>query len=153
MWIIFLIEEAPSVDGGGCGKGVLCQLFRPWTSVHTIDLDKHFKNSEILQSWQGQFLVHINDLYGGFDLRRLKAFSSEGTIVKYLFKNLTQIAAENMPKIIISSQAGFDVFSDGGVRRRIFLIPFTSYFNPGWTPEDEYHGTIPGVWTAGDWSG
>lgn len=153
-WIPVLLDENNSEDGGGTGKGLFCQLLKPCTTVKTIDLDEKFtKKSEILQSWNGERLVHVNDLSKNFDLKRFKALSTEGTERKLLYKNLDTIPPEEMPKFIISTQWGVDLFTDGGVKRRVIPIPFTKYFHQKRTPKDEYGGKIPHVWTNEDWRG
>lgn len=150
-WIIALMDEKNGSNGGETCKGVFCQLLKPWLNVKTIDLDERFaRKAEILQSWNGERIVHINDVSKDFKLSILKAFSSEGTERKRLYKNLETIPPEDMPKLIISTQWGYDIFTDGGVKRRMIPIPFSGYFNPKRTPINEYGGKIPHVWSEDD---
>lgn len=151
FWIIALMDEKNGRDGGESCKGVFCQLLRPWLNVKTIDIDeKYARKAEILQSWNRERILHINDVSKDFKLSILKAFSSEGTERKRLYKDLETIPTEDMPKLIISTQWGYDLFTDGGVKRRMIPIPFSGYFNPKRTPINEYGGKIPHVWSEDD---
>lgn len=151
FWIIALMDEKNGWAGGETCKGVFCQLLKPWLNVKTIDIDeKYARKAEILQSWNGEHIVHINDVSKDFKLSLLKALSSEGTERKRLYKDLETIITEDMPKLIISTQWGYDLFTDGGVKRRMIPIPFSGYFNPKRTPINEYGGKIPHVWSEDD---
>lgn len=151
FWIIALMDEKNGSIGGETCKGVFCQLLNPWLKVKTIDLDeKYARKAEILQSWNGEKIVHINDVSKDFKLSILKALSSEGTERKRLYKNLETIPTGEMPKLILSTQWGYDLFTDGGVRRRMIPVPFSGYFNPKRTPINEYGGKIPHVWSEED---
>lgn len=153
-YIISLQEESQSSRGGGSGKGVFCQLLDNWVRVLTVDADrKVLKKEELLQSWTGEEVVHMNDVPRRFNLSLLKGISTDGMQRKRLWKNLENIPPEKMPKFVMSGQWGQNVFDDGGVKRRMYLVSFTSYFNHKRRVMDEYGGMLPNVWSKSDWGG
>lgn len=151
--IIGFLEEIEARLGGGSGKGVTCQCLGLWTAVKTVDGDMIHKKDVLLQSWNDERILHLNDLPKRFNIATLKALATEGTERKVLYKNIETVSPEDMPKLILSGQFGLNTFDDGGIGRRIEILPFTNYFNKDHTPIMEYGGKIPDVWTRKDWNG
>lgn len=152
-YIIALLEEIESKLGGGSGKGLFCQLLGLWTPVKTVDGDMINKKDLLLQSWSGERILHLNDLPKKVNLGALKALATEGTERKVLWKNITTVDPSEMPKILLSGQFGLNLFDDGGIKRRVEILPFTDYFNVDRTPIDVYGGKLPDVWSEDDWRG
>lgn len=149
--IVAFMEESEARFGGGSGKGVTCQALNHWTRVKTVDGEMVNKKDLLLQSWKNEPLLHLNDIPKRFNIATLKALAAEGTERKVLYKNIETVGPEDMPKMILSGQFGLNTFDDGGVGRRVVILPFTNYFNKDHTPIMEYGGKIPDVWSETDW--
>lgn len=150
-YIICLIEEHDTADGGGSGKGLFCSLLSKWQSLYTTSGSMIKKLDLILQGWNGERILHINDLPDRVSLDALKPFSTEGMEQKKLYKDIKKISAEDMPKLITSTQHGINATTDGGVKRRCRFIPFTSHYNENNSPDLEWGGLFPSVFTKEDW--
>ena len=79
------------------------------------------------------------------DLGRLKNIITDDSQRKLLYKDITNISKDDMPKFVLSGQHGLDTESDGGVKRRARVLSFSGYFNRTHGLRDEYRGEVPDV--------
>lgn len=151
-YIIVLTEQcADPKQGGGTGKNMFCDLFSLCTTYGSVPGSQAQFNEKFLQSWQGERLFGISDVDEKFNYRFLKELSTGSAIVKKLFKNDTRFGVKDMPKFIIHTNFSFDI-SDGGLKRRIIFIEFTTFFTQCNGVRSHYGKHFPNDWSTEDYT-
>ncbi len=153
-YLIALLESIEASLGGGTGKGFFIKILRFWTGVlvrNGIAVKKDIE--QLLQSWDGEEIFHLSDFPKGIDLSYLKHLVSDDSQLKKLYKDIMNIASEDMPKFVVSGQFGLNVEDDGGNRRRVRMLPFSSVFQGHDSLRRAYGGELPDIWTEADWNG
>lgn len=146
QYMICLLEPMDTALGGGTGKNQFCYMLSPWTSVLTTDAQALKRDvDQLIQNWNGERIVHLSDMSKWTDLGRLKNIITDDSQRKLLYKDITNVSKDDMPKFVLSGQHGLDTESDGGVKRRVRVISFSGYFNRAHGLRDEYGGEVPGV--------
>ncbi|MBK8451688.1 MAG: hypothetical protein IPL42_17410 [Saprospiraceae bacterium] len=107
----------------------------------------------MLQSWNGERIVHFSDVPRSFNLSELKDMITDGGQVKKLYKDIINIAPEDFPNLGLSSQWAINTEDDPGVKRRVRILAFTGYFNVNHEVRDVFCGSFPQVWDDNDWTG
>jgi hypothetical protein len=152
-YIIVLTEEVENPkDGGGAGKNVFSALLRHITSYVGKPGSQVKYDEKFMQSWNRERVMCISDVPKSFNFSFLKELSSGEGLMKKLFKDEVPIAAEDMPKFIISSNFSFEV-TDGGLKRRIKQIEFTDFFTKAGGIDVHFGVHFPNEWDAVDWNG
>lgn len=156
-YFICMIDERDAKEGGGTGKGVTASMLHYWTPACVVQGETIAKDfSLLLQTWNGERIVAIDDLTKYGFLNQFKSSVSKGMMWKRLFKDIVQLTLEESPKIILDGQFGMDFFTDGGVKRRAIMLPFSgTLFSgvDGVSVEEHYGGDFPDCWTEEDWNG
>ena len=153
-YLIALLEPTDASLGGGTSKGFFVKILSYWTSVlvrNGIAVRKDI--DQLLQNWNGELVVHLSDLPKGINLSHLKNLVSDDSQLKKLYKDLLNIALEDMPKFVVSGQFGLNIEDDGGVKRRVRMVPFSGYFHGHDSLRKDYGGDLPDIWTEHDWNG
>lgn len=156
-YFVCFLDEQKAEDGGGTGKGVTADMLRYWTGVYNVS-GTTIQNdlSLILQGWNKERIVAIDDLTKYNFLHRFKSMASKGLTWKRLYKDIVELTFEESPKVLMDGQFGMDIFTDGGVKRRAIMIPFSGEVfngNGGQTVDEHYGGVFPDCWTEKDWNG
>lgn len=151
-FLIAMLESSETKKGGGSGKGFFAKILWYWLKVLTVNGESVKKDiDQLLQSWNGEPLVHGSDLPKWATLSVLKNLISDDNQLKKLYENLRNVAVEDMPKFLVSTQFGLDLKGDGGVMGRVRVLAFTDYFDRiVRSIRDEYGGDCPGVWDSED---
>lgn len=153
-YLIALLEPTEASLGGGTGKGFFVKILRFWTGVlvrNGIAVKKDIE--QLLQNWNGEQIVHLSDLPKGIDLSYLKHLITDDSQLKKLYRDIMNVAAEDMPKFVVSGQFGLNVEDDGGNKRRIRMVPFSGAFHGHDSLRKAYGGELPDIWTIADWNG
>lgn len=151
-YIILLSEQCENPrDGGGSGKNILIGLMSHITTVsHKPGAGIKF-DEKLLQSWNGERLLCINDVEKNFKFLFLKEYSTGTGIQKKLFSNERTIPVSEMPKFVITSNYSFETI-DGGVRRRVMPVEFTNFFTQAGGVDVHFKAHFPNGWTVEDWN-
>lgn len=152
-YIIVLTEIVPDPkDGGGSGKNIFGNILKSTTTVCTVPGSMVQFNEKFLQPWNFQSVYFLADIPKKIDWSFLKEMATGSGILKKLYKNEQSIESGDMPKLLLNTNFSFDD-ADGGLKRRIIPIEFTSYYtNSGGV--DVTHGKMfPGDFTQEDWAG
>lgn len=154
-YLIAFMEGLAVSKGGGTGKNFLFEMLGLWIGALTINGMAVKKDvDQLIQSWNGEPLVHLSDLPKWVNLSDLKNVVSDNSQRKVLWQNIANVMAEDMPKFVISGQFGLNTDDDGGVKGRVRQLSFTGYFSRlGKDIRGEYGGDCPDVWTDADWDG
>ena len=167
-YLIAALEAVTKMKGSGSGKGIFFEMLgdrihrgknekrqKKWTTVLSVNgnLIKNSSSPNMLQSWNGEKIVHFSDVPRTFDLSDLKDMITDGGQVKKLYKDLANIDAEDFPNFGLSSQWAINIEHDPGVKRRARILAFTSYFNVNHEVRDEFGGSFPHIWDENDWIG
>lgn len=153
-YIIALMEPTDPSKGGGTGKGFFVKILDYWTPVLVTNGQAVKKDiDQLLQNWNGQKVVHLSDLPKSVNLSDLKHLVSDDSQRKVLYENIQNVAAEDMPKFVLSGQFGLNTKDDGGVKDRIRMLSFSGYFSGNGSIRKEYGGDLPEIFTDADWDG
>lgn len=139
-------------DGGGSGKNVFCDLLKLSTTYTSKPGAQAKFDEKFFQSWNGQKIFAISDVPKHFDFSFLKEPSSGSFIHKLLFKNETIIPVEKAPKLIVQTNYSYEII-DGGLRRRIVPIEFTTFFTNAGGIDKHYGCLFPKGWSEEDYNG
>jgi len=147
-FLIALLESSETEKGGGSGKGFFAKILRFWRSILVIHAQAVKKDvDQLLQSWNGEDLVLLDELPMGATLSVLKNLVSDDSTLKKVYENLKNVPVEDMPKFLVSTQHGLDTKSDGGVYGRVRILAFGEYFDRiNRTIRKEYGGDCPEIW-------
>ncbi len=151
-YLTALLEPTEASLGGGTSKGFFVKILSYWTSVlirNGIAVKKDI--DQLLQNWNGELVVHLSDLPKGINLSHLKSLVSDDSQLKKLYQDLLNIPLEDMPKFVVSGQFGINVEDDGGVKRRVRMVPFSGFFHGHDSLRKHYGGELPENWTEEDW--
>lgn len=153
-YIIVLTEECENPqDGGGAGKNVFSNLFRNITSFTSKPGEQSKFDEKFMQSWNYQKIFCISDVPKNFNYSFLKELSTGGGLMKKLFKNESEIAAELMPKFLVQTNYSVEI-KDGGLKRRVKILEFTDFFTQAEGIDVHFDGChFPNDWTDDDWAG
>jgi hypothetical protein len=166
-YLIALLEGLPKGVGGGSGKGLFFELLgdsisfkvdnkgsKKWSSMIAISGRQIEKGeAEMLQMWNGEWIVHFSDVPKNLDISNLKDVITDGGSVKKLYQDVFKVVAEDYPNIGLSSQWGIDPGKDSGSKRRLRKIILSNYFNHDHEVRDEFDGDFPDCWDDPDWLG
>lgn len=128
-YMVGLVEStADSQSIGGSGKNLLISLVSQLATTHHISGEMLKPDSTMLQSWNGQRVVSIDDLPKKFNYDGLKELISGEVLVKHLFKDIKTYSHTQLPKVIINTNHGVPTMR-GDIRRRVRCVEFTDFFN------------------------
>lgn len=113
---------------GGSGKNLLTSLVSQMVGTHHISGETLRTDAAMLQSWNGERVVSLDDLPKRFNFESLKEIVTGSTVVKHLFKNMRTVPYHELPKITFNSNHGVPLMR-GDIRRRARCIEFTDFFN------------------------
>lgn len=150
-YIIVLIEQCPDPkQGGGTGKNLFVNLLGHTTTLKNVSGAQVQLNEKFLQVWNYERVFAINDIPKKFNFGFLKEPAGGSATLKKLFKDEKTIPVHEMPKFILSSNYSFDA-SDGGLKRRIIPLEFSSFFTRVGGVDVHFGRHFPFEWEAGDW--
>jgi hypothetical protein len=166
-FLIAALEGVQNGKGGGSGKGITFEMLgdpvdyspnrkprKKWSTLISISGQQIKKGeSEMLQMWNGERIVHFSDVPRNMNLSKLKDVVTDGGSVKKLYKDVRRLDVNEYPNLGISSQWGINVEDDPGLKRRVRIISFTGYFNAHREVRDEFNGNFPQIWDEDDWIG
>lgn len=151
-YIIVLTEQCEDPDqGGGTGKNLFCNLLSLTTSYKSVAGSQIQFNEKFLQSWNGQRLFCISDAEENFDFMFLKDLSTNGVLVKKLWKDDKTHDPQDAPKFIIGTNYSYEI-KDGGLKRRIIHIEFTDFFTVNGGIKKYYGKMFPHGWDESDYA-
>lgn len=139
-----LISENPN---GGSGKGIFCRAIREMKRVARVDGKKYDPNKQFAfqtVKLDSQVLV-FDDVKKNFDFQNLFSATTEGIEIEYKNQGAVQLAIEDSPKIIITTNYTIGGVGGSHVRRK-FEVEFSSYFNERYTPADEFKHQLFDDW-------
>lgn len=166
-YVIPLVEGVPKGKGGGSGKGLFFELLgdsvpyrqdekgsKKWTTMIAISGRQMEKgDAEMMQMWNGEWIIHYSDVPKNFDISNLKDMITDGGSVKKLYQDIFKVEARDFPNIGLSSQWAIIDGNDPGVKRRVRKLILTNYFNVDHEVRDEFDGDFPDNWSEEDWWG
>lgn len=114
-------------DGGRCGKNIFWKLFSCITTFKSTAASMIKKDNQLLQSWNGERIFCLSDIPKNFELIFFKDMITDGAVVRKLYANEFVVSVHDMAKLGGSSNYTFDD-SDPGVKGRLRLVEFTSYY-------------------------
>jgi hypothetical protein len=144
------ISENPN---GGSGKGLFWNALSKVKKVSSIDgksfnFDKSFLYQTVSPDTQ---LLIFDDVKKNFDFERLFSIITEGMTIEKKNQDAIQIPVQKSPKIIITTN--YTIGGTGGsFDRRKFEVEFSTYFNSGYTPLDEFKHMFFDEWDEIEWS-
>lgn len=151
-YMIGLVEECEShKDGGGSGKNMFASFLQYMSSWHFIPGSQVRKDNQFMQSWNGQRILSLTDLPKDFDLLYLKPLTDGQGVWKKLFRDEKMIPIHLMPKMLFSTNYSYRV-TDGGLKRRILPIEFTSFFHLSGGVYKHFGKRFPEDWDAHQWT-
>jgi hypothetical protein len=151
-YILVMTEVVPNPkDGGGSGKNVFLTMLKPSTPLLEIPGSQVQYNEKFLQSWNGERIAAISDAEKNVHWQFLKNLSTNGGMVKKVYKDERTVDADEMPKLIVGTNFSFEI-SDGGLRRRIIPIEFTDFFTRSGSIKKYYGKMFPTGFTDEDWN-
>lgn len=153
-YIVVLVEKcADPKDGGGSGKNMFCDLLNHTTTYKGIPAGqkKNLDGTNLLQAWKGEKIYGLSDAKKDFDFELLKEPSGGNAIHKKLFKDEDSIGVKEVPKFIVLTNFSYEI-TDGGLRRRIIAIEFTSFFTIAGGVDKHFGKFFPDDWSADDWA-
>lgn len=150
-YIITLIESCPDPkQGGGTGKNLFTNLIGHSTTLKNVAGSQAQLNEKFLQVWNGERVMAIHDLPKRFNFGFLKELSAGSGTLKKLFHDEESLPVSSMPKFVLSSNYSYDN-SDGGLKRRLIPVEFSSFFTLC-GGVDKYFGKLfPNDWNAWEW--
>lgn len=150
-YIITLIEQCPDPkQGGGTGKNLFTNLIGHSTTLKNVAGAQAQLNEKFLQVWNGERVMAIHDLPKRFNFGFLKELSAGSGTLKKLFHDEESLPVGVMPKFVLSSNYSYDN-SDGGLKRRLIPVEFSSFFTLC-GGVDKYFGKLfPNDWTPWEW--
>jgi hypothetical protein len=152
-YIIVLTETVPDPkDGGGSGKNVFGNMLRNTTSVCTVPGSMVQFNERFFQPWNGQRIYFLADIPKKIDWLFLKEMATGSGLLKKLYKDETEIAIENMCKLVLNSNYSYDD-ADGGLKRRIIALEFSNFYTVNGGIDNVHGKMFPGGFDADDWAG
>lgn len=151
--IIFNDETISDNPNGRSGKGLFCGSLKHMKKVATIDGKQFdFKKSFPYQTVQTDTqLLLFDDVKKNFDFESLFSVITEGITLEYKNQNPIQVAVEDSPKILITTN-----YTIGGVggshEARKHEVELSSYFNSRHTPDMEFGHMLFSDWDGDEWS-
>ena len=104
-----------------------------------------------LQAWNFERVVALHDIPKRFNFGFLKELSTGSGTLKKLFHDERIIDPADMPKLAFSTNYSYEV-TDGGLRRRILPLEFTSILFTRCGGVDAHFGKLfPYDWSTEDW--
>lgn len=150
-YIITLIESCPDPkQGGGTGKNLFTNLIGHSTTLKNVAGAQAQLNEKFLQVWNGERVMALHDLPKRFNFGFLKELSAGSGTLKKLFRDEESLPVSSMPKFILSSNYSYDN-SDGGLKRRIIPVEFTSFFTQAGGVDKHFGKLFPIDWNGWEW--
>jgi len=151
-YIFALVEKCEDPrQGGGTGKNLLCNLLSHITTVKVVAGSQVQLNEKLLQSWNYEKLLVISDVPKRFDWSFLKEPSMGHATKKNLFKDEIVIPPDKMCKFLVLTNYSYDNV-DGGLRRRIRPLEFTSFFTHSGGVDGHFGRLFPYDWNDLEWA-
>jgi hypothetical protein len=148
-----LSESVPDPKmGGGSGKNVFCNLLKYSTTVTSKPAEAVKYDATLLQTWNGQKVFVLSDAPKGFNFGFFKEYNSGEASIKKLYKDERNVAVEDMPKILVTTNFSVNI-DDGGLMRRIRQLEFTNFFTQAGGVDVHYGCMFPQGWAEKDWIG
>jgi bifunctional DNA primase/polymerase-like protein len=150
-YMIMLTEQCPNPkQGGGTGKNIFTNLIGCATTLKNVAGSQVQLNEKFLQVWNYERVMAVHDLPKKFNLAFFKELSSGSGTLKKLFHDEQSLPASIMPKYIFTTNFSYDD-ADGGIRRRLIPIEFTSFFTRSGGVDLHFGKMFPYDWTPEDW--
>jgi hypothetical protein len=152
-YLAILTETVPDPkQGGGSGKNVFCNLLKFSTTITSKPAEAVKYDASLLQTWNGQKVFVLSDAPKGFNFGFFKEYTSGEASIKKLYKDERNVAVEDMPKILVTTNFSIDI-SDGGLKRRVRMLEFTDFFTKAGGVDVHYNCMFPHGWSKEDWIG
>jgi len=150
--IILNDETISDMPNGGSGKGILVNAIGHMKRLSvidgkTFDFNKSFAYQTVSTDCQ---VLFYDDVKKNFEFERLFSQITEGITIEYKNQGAVKLPVQDSPKIVISTN--YTIKTEGGsFERRVFEIEFSSHFNAGHTPMDEFGQMLFEDWDAKEW--
>jgi hypothetical protein len=150
------VDDNPSEysANGRRGKTLFCKAFQQFRKVtyedgRTLRTDN---NQFVLQSVEKDSQVlWINDVRKGFDFSLFYPFITDDTNQERKNKDRSFMSFYDTPKLLVISNFVISGVGDSDTARW-YILPFVSYFNPTYTPLDEFEHRLFEEWDDVEWN-
>lgn len=150
-YIIVLVEQCPDPkQGGGTGKNIFTNLIGHTTTLKNIAGVQAQFNEKFLQAWNYERVLALSDIPKRFNWAFLKEPASGNATLKKLFVDEISLPPDILPKFIISTNYSYEA-TDGGLKRRIIPLEFSSFFTRAGGVDIHFGKLFPYDWEAADW--
>lgn len=150
-YIIVLTESCPDPkQGGGTGKNIFTNLVGQSTTVKNLAGSQVQLNEKFLQAWNYERVLAIHDIAKNFNFGFLKELASGSGTLKKLFHDEQSLPVSDMPKLILTTNFSY-VVSDGGLKRRLIPLEFSSFFTRCGGVDIHFGKLFPHDWDPADW--
>lgn len=150
-YFIMLTESCPNPkQGGGTGKNIFCNLIGCATTLKNISGSQVQLNEKLLQAWNYERVMAIHDLPKRFNIGFFKEPTGGSGTLKKLFKDEESLPSSIMPKFIFTTNFSYDD-GDGGIKRRLIPVEFTSFFTKMGGVDRYFNKMFPHDWKPADW--
>lgn len=154
---IIFCEEKISIDdnaNGRTGKGLTAKaisMLRRRVLYNSKSID--FKNRFIYQNISPDTqLIYFDDVRKNFDFEALFTLLTDGFSIEYKNKKPIDVPFENVPKVLISTNAILPNDDDSHKDRK-FEIEFSDYYSADWKPENDFEKPFFGSeWNEDEWN-
>jgi hypothetical protein len=151
-YFVMLVEQCEDPrEGGGTGKNLFCNLLSHITTTKNISGSQVQLNEKLLQAWNYERLLVISDVPKHFNFQFFKEISMGSGTLKKLYFDEAVIPPEKMPKLVFSTNYSWEE-TDGGIKRRIRPIEFTSFFTVTGGVDTHFGKLFPYDWDPAEWA-
>lgn len=153
-YAVILAEETEDESkGGGTGKGIFVKAISKLINTERVDgknfkLDKNFAFQRVGLDTE---MICIEDVRKKMDFEGFYSIITEGITVEKKNKDELFIPYEDSPKIIFTTN--YTIPNVGNhAKRRQKVFEFSSFYHPGFTPEDQFKHKLFDDWDIDEWN-
>ncbi len=152
-YLIVLTEKTVDPkDGGGSGKNIFGNILTGTTTVKTVPGSSIQFNDKFLSAWNYERVYFLADIPRKIDWLFLKEMVTGAGYSNKKYIAETDVPKEDMPKILLNTNYSYED-EDGGVKRRIRQLEFTSFYTKNGGVDTAHGKMFPDDWTTEDWTG
>lgn len=152
-YLITLTEKVVDPkDGGGSGKNIFGNILSATTTVKTVPGSSVKFDAKFLAAWNHERIYFLADIPKKIDWLFLKEMVTGAGYVDKKYIADYDVPPEEMPKILLNTNYSYDDV-DGGLKRRIRHVEFTSYYTLKGGVDTVHGKMFPTDFTAEDWAG